>query len=247
MSNGGEKKILPRDLWTAGYTPQYTTVVWAGNVDGSETKGSCDGLNCAAPIWRDYMEFAHKGLPVIQFKKPASVTSSTISNITGKLVTDGTPDGSRVSSLFAVKPTKYESTGKEVTVDSLCNGRVTERTPADAIRTGVLVDFTPIIESYDPTWVSATRKWAAGAAVSSSGSSISDGGYITSQSDEECIRPSEIGAAIVVTQPLESGVVRSLGRVALKMSFTAANDIVRVKLLRGTEELQSAYIDPVKS
>jgi penicillin-binding protein 1A len=60
VSEGGAKKILPRDLWTAGYTPQITTVVWAGNVDGSETKGNCDGLNCAAPIWRDYMEFAHK-------------------------------------------------------------------------------------------------------------------------------------------------------------------------------------------
>lgn len=38
VSENGVKKILPRDLWTAGYTPQYTTVVWAGNVDGSETK-----------------------------------------------------------------------------------------------------------------------------------------------------------------------------------------------------------------
>ncbi len=67
------------------------------------------------------MEFAHKGLPVMQFKKPASVTSATISSITGKLVTKGTPGESRVSSMFAVKPTKYESTGKEITVDSLCN------------------------------------------------------------------------------------------------------------------------------
>lgn len=38
VSVGKVKKILPRDLWTAGYTPQYTTVVWAGNVDGTETK-----------------------------------------------------------------------------------------------------------------------------------------------------------------------------------------------------------------
>ncbi len=38
VSTGGVKKILPRDLWTAGYTPQITTVVWAGNVDGTETK-----------------------------------------------------------------------------------------------------------------------------------------------------------------------------------------------------------------
>jgi membrane peptidoglycan carboxypeptidase len=38
VSENGEKKILPRDLWTAGYSPEITTVVWAGNVDGKETK-----------------------------------------------------------------------------------------------------------------------------------------------------------------------------------------------------------------
>lgn len=29
------ERILPRDLWTVGYTPQLTTVVWSGNTDGS--------------------------------------------------------------------------------------------------------------------------------------------------------------------------------------------------------------------
>jgi membrane carboxypeptidase/penicillin-binding protein len=161
------KKILPRDLWTAGYTPQYTTVVWAGNIDGSETKGTCDGLNCAAPIWKEYMEFAHKGLPVMQFKKPEDVQSATISTITGKLATENTPSANRITGLFVVKPTKYESAGKEVTVDSLCNGKVTETTPSEAIRTGVLVDLDPIVESYDPSWVTATRRWAVSAASGS--------------------------------------------------------------------------------
>jgi len=54
------KKILPRDLWTIGYTPDITTVVWAGNVNGKETGPKCDGLNCAAPIWRGFMDFALK-------------------------------------------------------------------------------------------------------------------------------------------------------------------------------------------
>ena len=102
------KKILPRDLWTAGYTPQITTVVWAGNVDGTETKPTCDGLNCAAPIWNAYMEFAHKDMPVVPFKKPDGLSSATISTITGKLVSEGTPESDRVTGLFAVKPTKFE-------------------------------------------------------------------------------------------------------------------------------------------
>jgi hypothetical protein len=110
------------------------------------------------------MEFAHKGLPVSQFKKPEGISSATISTITGKLITEGTPPENRISGLFAVKPTQYESTGKTVTVDSLCNGRVTEFTPVDAVKTGVLIDFNPIVESYDPSWISATRKWVSGTA-----------------------------------------------------------------------------------
>lgn len=32
------EKILPGDTWTIGYSPDITTVVWAGNVDGSALK-----------------------------------------------------------------------------------------------------------------------------------------------------------------------------------------------------------------
>lgn len=38
LENKKTGKILPRDTWTAGYSPNITTVVWAGNVDGSALK-----------------------------------------------------------------------------------------------------------------------------------------------------------------------------------------------------------------
>lgn len=159
VSVGKEKKILPRDLWTAGYTPQITTVVWAGNVDGTETKGTCDGLNCAAPIWHDYMEFAHRNLPKEQFKKPDSVYSATISSISGKLASENTPENFRVTSVFAVKPTAYENSMKEIEVDSLCNGKVTESTPADAVEKGYLINVNPIIDSYETDWLGPIKSW----------------------------------------------------------------------------------------
>lgn len=34
----GSTAILPGDVWTIGYSPTITTVVWAGNVDGSPMK-----------------------------------------------------------------------------------------------------------------------------------------------------------------------------------------------------------------
>ncbi|MFK7779617.1 MAG: transglycosylase domain-containing protein [Candidatus Gracilibacteria bacterium] len=59
-----EDIIAPKDLWTIGYTPQITTVVWAGNTSGEELTGKAYGLTGAGPIMRDFMNFAHQDLAV---------------------------------------------------------------------------------------------------------------------------------------------------------------------------------------
>lgn len=242
VSANGVKKILPRDLWTAGYTPQYTTVVWAGNVDGTETKGNCDGLNCAAPIWRDFMEFAHKGLPVMEFKKPDSVYSATISSVTGKLASDSTPPGNRVTGLFAVKPTKYESAGKEITVDALCNGKVTDDTPQEAIKKGVLIDLEPIIESYDNSWLASTRNWAGSKSIGDGVTDIGDG-YITSYSDQVCVRPSSDRATIDMQTNLVDGSARPLGKSSLSVTYQSSNPIQRVRFLMDGKQITSVGME----
>ncbi|MDQ7022263.1 MAG: transglycosylase domain-containing protein [Candidatus Gracilibacteria bacterium] len=57
----GVKKIYPQNLWTIGYTPQYTTVAWAGNTNGKELYYAGNGLEGAGPIMRNIMLEAHKG------------------------------------------------------------------------------------------------------------------------------------------------------------------------------------------
>ncbi len=145
-------KILPRDLWTAWYSPQITTVVWAGNVSGKETKWTCDGLNCAAGIWKPYMEFAHKDLPKEDWKKPDGVYSYVIAKASGKLATTDTPDDQKISTIMAVKLTEYDNGFKEEKVDTLCNGPVSENTPPGAIGTLLIPSASPIIDGYDPAW-----------------------------------------------------------------------------------------------
>lgn len=73
MENKATKKISPRDTWTVGYSPNITTVVWAGNVDGSALNGKCDGINCAAPAWNAFMTYALKDLPNTPFKEPSDL------------------------------------------------------------------------------------------------------------------------------------------------------------------------------
>lgn len=203
VTKGKKKQILPRDLWTAGYTPQITTVVWAGNVDGSETKGNCDGLNCAAPIWHDFMEAAHKNLPKETFRKPESVFSATISQISGRLATESTPEKLRATSIFAVKPTEYEGSFKAIEVDSLCNGKVTENTPPEAIKKGYLANIDPVIDGYDKSWLASVSGWLkseTGKAYFSNTENI-----LSEASDEICVRPNAGLSNITVSASFKDG------------------------------------------
>lgn len=250
MSVGKEKKILPRDLWTAGYTPQITTVVWAGNVDGTETKGTCDGLNCAAPIWRNYMEFAHGknglNLPVEPFKKPDSVYSATISGISGKLASENTPPEKRVASIFAVKPTAYENSVKQVEVDSLCNGKVTEATPINAIKKGYLLSTNPIIDSYDPDWLASIRSWVSSDAGKAYFGDVK-GNVITDYQDKVCERPGESQAYFIVSTNLSDGALRQIGPNDVSVSYESKFPVSKIKFERDGELFKEIAIEGDKT
>lgn len=152
FSKNGVKKILPNNLWTIGFTPQITTVVWAGNVDGKETKWNADGLNVAAPIWRNFMIKAHEWLQKEEFKKPKNLYTYTISKLTGLLATDTTPSDLTRSTIMAVELKTADNGVESSEIDSLCNGPVTDETPADARKVLYRPTGKPVIDGYDPSW-----------------------------------------------------------------------------------------------
>ena len=237
VSKGGKKQILPRDLWTAGYTPQITTVVWAGNVDGTETKGTCDGLNCAAPIWHDFMEAAHKDLPKEVFVKPESIFTATISQFSGKLVNENTPEELKISSIFAVKPTESEESFKTVKVDSLCNGKITDNTPSEAIKTGYIVNINPVIDGYEKDWVSSISEW-----IKSEDWKVFFSGMkniIGWVSDEICIRPNSTLSNITVSASFKNGWTYPLARYPFEIKYSSDNAISHFELLRDGILVQS--------
>ena len=76
------------DVWFAGFIPQLTTVVWIGDADGrvplkdftvfndleqkEQFYRSAAGGTLAAPVWRQFMEFATLGIPTQDFaEEPA--------------------------------------------------------------------------------------------------------------------------------------------------------------------------------
>ena len=63
------------DAWLAGYTPEYTAVVWVGNPEGNEPIPDVDGVavqggTVPAMIWHDFMVEALADVPPTEFPEP---------------------------------------------------------------------------------------------------------------------------------------------------------------------------------
>ena len=71
------------DAWLAGYTPEYTAIVWVGNPDSNEPIPDVDGQvvqggTIPAMIWHDFMVEALADVPPTEFPEPdAELLSDT--------------------------------------------------------------------------------------------------------------------------------------------------------------------------
>ncbi len=79
-----------RDGWTIGYTPRISTVVWVGNNDNRPMRAGSDGVFVAAPIWRDFMNFALLRFPAGSFMpyNPVLTDVSVLKDRFGKHIDD---------------------------------------------------------------------------------------------------------------------------------------------------------------
>lgn len=99
-----------RDAWTVGFTPQLAVGVWGGNNDNSKMRDGAGGVTVAAPIWNEFMRFAHRDLPVKSFGAPNFPAQSDksvlngvkfnpveidVDTVSGKLATEFTPESTR--------------------------------------------------------------------------------------------------------------------------------------------------------
>lgn len=60
-----------RDNWCAGFSQHYTVVVWVGNAAG-EPMHNVSGISGAAPVWREVMDWLHRGAPTLARPKNSS-------------------------------------------------------------------------------------------------------------------------------------------------------------------------------
>jgi penicillin-binding protein 1C len=79
-----------RDAWTVGYTPDLVVGVWVGNSDNTPMI-NLPGAAGAGPIWRAFMESAHKDLPVRDFVRPPGIVEHEVCADSGALPTEYCP------------------------------------------------------------------------------------------------------------------------------------------------------------
>jgi penicillin-binding protein 1A len=60
-----------KDIWFVGTVPQLTTAVWIGRDDNRTLSHGATGGGMVAPVWRDFMLRALKGVPSENFKPPS--------------------------------------------------------------------------------------------------------------------------------------------------------------------------------
>lgn len=157
----GRKVIAARNLWTIWYTPQITTVAWAWNNDGTPLNWKWNGLEGAGPIWKDFMVYAHKGKRAESWKQPGSVTRTNISSISWKLPNpEGAWDQFIVSSLFMKNnlPGEVDNSYRQIEIDALCDGLVSENTPDAAKKKAFILQFHSI-NPENAQWENTVQEW----------------------------------------------------------------------------------------
>lgn len=227
MENKKTGKILPRDTWTVGYSPNITTVVWAGNVDGSPLKGTCDGINCAAPAWKKFMTYALKDLPNTPFKEPAGLFKIKTAKLSGLLSDSG------ISNMTAVKLDEKDTGNKEVKLDGLCGGPVTANTPEDSIVIGYTPSSKPIVDRYDPEWLKGFF-----AAANISAMANNDGKTSTTP----CDRPNSKGTVNISTK------IVGAGQNILEVSWSGDRPIAKFRVsVDGKVLKETTYEDAARN
>jgi penicillin-binding protein 1C len=63
-----------RDNWCLGFSSRYTVGVWVGNFNG-EPMRDVSGVSGAAPIWRDLMDYLHRGNASTSPKPPRGIVA----------------------------------------------------------------------------------------------------------------------------------------------------------------------------
>lgn len=142
-----------RDNWTVGYTPQIVAGVWVGNADGQPMQ-RISGVSGAGPIWRDFMEVAHRALPVRWFARPSGLVNIAVCALSGMLPSPDCAQTRREWFLEGTQPVRQDTWYRRVQVDSATGQRATSDTPRERMVGRVMLDLPAPVREWarDQGW-----------------------------------------------------------------------------------------------
>ncbi len=228
----GRTEIYPWNLWTAWYTPQITTVAWAGNTNWERLKKNWSWLVAAGSMWKEYMEFAHKEKAREDWVRPSSVKELSVSEITWLLPSpDNVGSNILTKSLFVNPPTDYDNSFKKVRVDRLCNWQIWPNTPDSAIKEVTLVEFKSLIPSRK-NWEWPVQEWAKSSQAREKYWNIPN--LVTSVNEETCER-SNISWNLVVSSNIQDNGNFSIWDNYFELAYSSNNPVNLIEIYFGDD------------
>jgi membrane peptidoglycan carboxypeptidase len=173
----------PDNVWTLGYTPALVAGVWVGNASNEPLSDRADGLNVAAPIWRDFMAKAHKIVKIgeTNFNMPSGLTQVQVSMLSGELPTECTPVNMRRSDIFLAEatPTKDDPACVRLMVDKVTGLLASDECPVEAREErSFLAPYNPAGKLF-PQWDGDVTEWVKRSGHTGSGGTVTVGSGIT--------------------------------------------------------------------
>lgn len=229
----------PSDLWTIWYTPEFTTVAWAWNNEGT-TNFKWNGLEWAWPMWNEFMKAAHENISPSIWNRPNNVESIKISSISWLLAPSEFPEEFKISSLFLkwTIPGEYDNWMKKVLVDSLCNWKAWKNTPPGAVKEAYYVPLK-VIDERQSLWVESLNKWIDEGKANSLFENYPN--IITNFKDQECKRSQALidNSAINFTSNIKDKDLFAVWNNEVSISVNSWNPVVRVDFIMGGQVIDS--------
>ncbi|HPO06301.1 MAG TPA: Ig-like domain-containing protein, partial [Candidatus Gracilibacteria bacterium] len=153
-------KVVPSDGWTVGYSPTYTTIVWAGNNDGTPINSAGSGFVTAGPIFQKTMLFLLKQEEKQEFSMPDDIKKVSISRLSGKLPGKNFSAALITSDIFSAlnMPTEYDNALDFVTIDKVTGKLPNEFTPEES-KQEIAVLKMHSLSPQNPDWENPVRSW----------------------------------------------------------------------------------------
>lgn len=153
----------PDNAWVLGYTPNLVAGVWSGNADSSAMFERGDGLNTSSPLWKEFMERAHRVLtnPKTAFTPPAGIIQPQVSLLSGELPTACTPIAYRRADVFLEErpPLLQDPACVQLTVDRVTHLLASDACPVAAQESGSFLVARSILADRWPTWDEGVQQW----------------------------------------------------------------------------------------